>query len=173
MNVKPNQKHPNNNSGLKNETITDAKCVETYCALSQQLYTQYHDRRTLEWKMHLALWTLLALTAYLCVTKDKHLGQFALGIFLTVPVHFVWTIKIHKGQLRDHSLSAYYRSQAEKILTSRHPTDIMTESISKLPVCHHYMETVDSIGFLHYWWWLAVTVGTTFLLCMGVWFLVR
>lgn len=162
----------NNKMELMNEPITDAQCVETYCALSQQLYTQYHDRRTLDWRIHLALWTLLALTAYLCVTNDRHLGHLACGVFLLVPIHFVWIIKMARGQIFEQKLSIIYRLKAEHILSCRYPDGEKTLPIPEWEEKSD-MPRILSKGFASYWWWLSVEVATTLLLCMGVWLLVR
>ena len=62
-----------NSDGNSNTQVDTMDRIEVYLQLSDNLYKQYHDRRALEWKVHIAVWTLLALTAYLCVTNDKHL----------------------------------------------------------------------------------------------------
>lgn len=152
--------------------MTDDQIVTAYIALSQQLYNQYHDRRGLEWRIHLALWTFLALIAYLCVTENKHLGNVAYGIFLAIPIHIVWIIKIVRGETLEQNLSIQYRSEIERILrfrelskTQNYSEIFKDEEQSQMP---KWMERFKS-----YYWWFGVQVATTAFICFGVWSLVR
>ncbi len=153
--------------------MTDDQISKSYIELSQQLYKQYLDRRDLEWRIHLTLWTFLSLIAYLFVTNDLHLGNTAYGVFLTVPLHFVWMIKIHKGQKLELNLSIRYRNEAEKILKSTRLSQSLDsgnlyqdEERSKIP---GWIEK----GFESYYWWLGAELFATILISTGVWFLIR
>jgi len=168
-----NMKKNNSDRELSKEpTLTDAQRIEAYRALSQQLYTQYHDRRTLEWRIHLGLWTLLGLIAYLCVTNDKHFGLVALAVFLAVPIHFIWIIKIVRGEILEQKKSIIFRLKAEQILDCQ-DTFAGKTSLSLNQEEKSDMPRILSKGFESYWWWLALVLGTTFFLCVGVWFLVK
>ena len=153
--------------------MTDDQISKSYIELSQQLYKQYLDRRDLEWRIHLTLWTFLSLIAYLFVTNDIHLGNTAYGVFLTIPLHFVWMVKIHKGQKLELNLSIRYRNEAERILKSTQLPQSHTssnlfqdEERSKIP------RWLDQ-GFESYYWWLGAELLATILISTGVWFLIR
>jgi hypothetical protein len=127
----------------------------------------------LEWRIHLYLWVFLALIAYLSVTQNRHFGDIAFGLFLVVPLHFVWIVKIVTGEVRDQILSIRYRAAAEKILGFPRPpkypdeTAILeSEEWSKMP---RWLVK----PFRSYLWWLGAEIGTTLLMCIGVIILVR
>ena len=137
-----------------------AKIVDTYCVLSKQLSEEYRDRRSLEWRMHTSLWTILAAGVYLCVTKDQHWGVGAWLIFLAVPVHLVWTIKIWRGQLRDQLLSIYYRDCAVTLLR-----ESVATALPAPPEVSTAMPRILAKSFDSYLWWLLVVLGPTILIC--------
>jgi hypothetical protein len=144
--------------------VETSKIIESYCALSKQMAEEYRARRTLEWQMHLALWTILAAAIYLCVSNHIHFGKAAWWILVVVPFHFVWTVKIASGQAREQKLSIYYRTCAVSLLRDAAPAQdaslplATTEEGSTMPT--------SLLNFFRpYLWWLFVQVGTTMLLC--------
>ncbi len=167
----PEKKPPKNNIEL-----TDEEIVKGFIELSQQLYKQFQDQRGLQWRVHITLWTFLAFIAYLSASTGKlHLGNFAAIILLTIPIHFIWLLKAHRGEVLDLNLSRRYRNEAEMILRSSKSTDnpssnkyksFEEEERSKMIL---WIERV----FKHYIWWIIVDVGMTVLLSMGDWFLIR
>ena len=96
--------------------MTDSDQVQAYSELSEQLYTQYHHRRELEWKIHVATWTLLSAVGYLLVSGGIHPGRRLLTLFAMVPLHALWCIKIQIPEFRARHLSVCYRRAAERIL---------------------------------------------------------
>jgi hypothetical protein len=144
--------------------MTSEQVARAYIELSRQLYAQHRDRRDLEWRVHLPLWTLLALTAYLAVTNNRHLGTTALLIFLIIPIHFIWIMKIHRGELRDITLSIRYRDTALRILGAFEPLVPPFESKALL--------RIDRV-FHSYGWWLVADFGPTILISVVVYMLIR
>ena len=92
--------------------------AKTYISLATQMHAQYDARRSLEWKIHIAAWTLLAASAF--GIASLHLSILGLGLpialGLFVLFHFVGTVKLHKGELEDQKLSIAYRERADKLL---------------------------------------------------------
>jgi hypothetical protein len=144
--------------------IESATIIETYCALSKQLAEEYRARRTLEWQMHLALWTILAAAIYLCVANHIYLGKSAWWFLAVIPLHFVWTIKIVTGQVLEQRLSIYYRKCAVSLLQVSAPAPD-----SALPPSAEEESSSMPDGlvrfFRPYLWWLFVQMGTTTLFC--------
>ena len=109
----------------KNIELTDEQIVKGYIDLSKQLYKQFQDHRDLQWRVHITLWTFLAFIAYLSASTGKlHLGNFAAIILLTIPIHFIWLLKAHRGEVLDLNLSGRYRTVAEMILRTSKSTNI-------------------------------------------------
>ena len=54
------------NMNATEDPMKENERVEGLTALSRQMMTQYHERRNLEWRIHVLLWTLLvaALTSW-------------------------------------------------------------------------------------------------------------
>ena len=92
--------------------------VSAYLALSTQLDRQYASRRSLEWKIHISLWTLLAAAGYAVLNYAPTVNHCGLiGALLVVTLlHFVWTVKMHTGQFRDQKRSQVYRDKADHLL---------------------------------------------------------
>jgi hypothetical protein len=140
--------------------------VDAYRALSEQLYLQYRERRDLEWRILVALWSLLAAATYLCASKGLHLGWWSLVGIVVLPLQFIWVAKIVRGEVFEQNLSRYYRQEAERILKhclrdvqAALPVVVVhTEESSRFP------EWMDRL-FESYWWWPAVQLGATVLLC--------
>lgn len=156
--------------------VEKMKKIEIYLQLSEKLYNQYHHRRALEWKIHISVWTFLALTTYLCVSHDKHLEN-AFLIFLIIPIHFTWIIKIVKGEIRDQDLSNTYRLIALRILDDCIDSAELQEKYKLSPHIegkgHSKMPDKLKESFESYWWWLTMVIGTTILLTFGAWSLVK
>jgi hypothetical protein len=98
------------------EDLSNLEKARAYLDLSQNMYTQYHQRRALEWKMNITLWTLLVLYGAFCKEKNIHLEELGLLIFLTIPIHFIWIISMLRGVIQEQNLSINYRTRAVKIL---------------------------------------------------------
>ena len=143
------------------ERITDKERLEVYRAFSEQLHNQYNQRRELEWKIHVSIWTLISATGYLLISHEIYLGSKVMWLFLMVPLHLVWCVKIHTGGFKDQHLSVLYRRAAEALLTSRPPIDDEAEHARNPP---EWLRT----AFEWYGWWLVAEVGTTFLLIAGI-----
>ena len=98
------------------EKMTDNDQFQAYRALSEHMYTEYSHRRELEWKINVAVWTLLSAVGYLLVSQKIHLGCRLLPLIAMVPLHTLWCIKIHRGEYREQRLCDRYRAEAERIL---------------------------------------------------------
>jgi hypothetical protein len=141
--------------------ITDKDRAEIYRALSEQLHNQYNQRRELEWKIHVSIWTLISAFGYLLVSQPVCIGHKVLLLFLMVPLHLIWCVKIHTGGFRDQHLSTQYRRAAELLLTNGRLVDDGAENALLPPPWLR-----DK--FRAYGWWLLAEVGTTFLLAAAV-----
>lgn len=144
--------------------VETSKIIDTYCDLSKQLAEEYRARRTLEWQMHLALWTILAAAIYLCVTNHIHLGKSAWWFLVVIPLHFVWTIKIVTGQVLEQRLSIYYRKCALRLLQDPPPALDAASPPSSEEESSSMPQGLLRF-FRPYLWWLFVQMGTTLLLC--------
>jgi hypothetical protein len=100
---------------MKEEKLNLEK-ARAYMDLSQNMYIQYHQRRSLEWRMHITLWTLLVLFGAFCIEKNLHFKELSLFIFLIIPFHFIWIIRMLSGVIQEQNLSINYRTRAVKIL---------------------------------------------------------
>jgi hypothetical protein len=95
-----------------------ASAVNAYVSLSAQMHAEYDSRRSLEWKMHIAVWTLLAATGY----SIGYLHLLVRLIYLLpwlgflLGLHLIWCVKIQQGQRVEQDLSRFYRSRAEDLL---------------------------------------------------------
>src|SRR5256885_1806563 len=96
--------------------LSDEEKIKAYCTLSEQLHTQYSQRRDLEWKIHISIWTLISATGYLLITQKIPVGNNLAWLILIIPLHFIWCVKIHAGGFRAQYLSRYYRRAAEQLL---------------------------------------------------------
>lgn len=148
----------------KSTGLENAHIISAYCALSQQASEEYRDRRTLEWKMHLALWTILSAIIYVCITKDKHLEGWAWVVFLAVPIHFIWIIKIHRGQIGEDDLSKHYRCCAELLLPKATPSE--ESELKSTRKGESTMPRILERSFKSYSWWLFIELGTTLIICI-------
>lgn len=141
--------------------ITEKDKLDVYRALSEQLHTQYNQRRELEWKIHVSIWTLISAIGYLLVSQKIHVGWELIWLFVMVPLHFVWCIKIHTGVFRDQHLSTLYRRAAEKLLKPGPIIDDEAGGALRPPRSLRRF-------FEGYGWWLVAEVGTTLLLTAAV-----
>jgi len=159
---------------LKVPENASTQLIDSYLRLSEQLYNQYNDRRKLEWRINVALWTLLAAVTYLCVSENKHLECFTYWSLLIIPIHFIWIVKIVSGEIREQNLSRSYRKKAERILnyspdkpSQTDPDQFPQEKISEMPEEESKMPKWLEDAFLSYWWWPIVQLSTTTLLCFS------
>lgn len=141
--------------------VTDKDRLDAYRAFSQQLHNQYNQRRELEWKIHVSIWTLISAVGYLLIGHEIYLGPKVIWLFVMVPLHFIWCVKIHTGGFRDQHLSIRYRQAAEALLAHQAPIDNNAEHAPQPPA---WLRT----AFRWYWWWLVAEVGTTLLLIAGI-----
>jgi hypothetical protein len=151
-------------SAVTARSSDNANVAAVYSALSQQASEEYRERRTLEWKMHLALWTILSAIIYLGLTREKHIGGWAFVILLAVPIHFIWIIKIHRGQIREDDLSKYYRCCAERLLPK--PSEDEEKKIRSTLKGESTMPSILEKRFLSYLWWVFIELGTTIIICI-------
>jgi hypothetical protein len=150
--------------------MSDKERVEAYLTLSAQLYKQHDDRRSLEWKIHLALWTLLVAAGYAMIAQQgKHLGVKSLILLFTIPIHFVWCIKMHRGLLRELRQIRSYRKAVESIL-AKAGTEPFAGGNNLIDdgEIHSVMPEWLYRKFASYWWWLGVEVVTTLLVAAVV-----
>lgn len=150
--------------------------AEAYIALSAQLNEQYHQRRSLEWQMHLALWTLLAAAAYALTTQAPSINHVLLvgALVIVVVVHFVFAVKIHTGQVKEQGLSFFYRKRAELLLHEDSVPSTTNDSITALPTSREEGSAMpDRLQrfFKSYWWWLGAEMITTMLIASAVYVL--
>lgn len=153
-----------------NDSPADASCsddarLQAYVELARQMNAQYEGRRSLAWRIHLALWTLLAAAGYLMVSEEKHLGRVALVFVGAVPLHLVWCFKIHIGQIREQNRSIRYRIAAELLAST--PTRAGARTIDDSQERSDLPPWVDRL-FKSYWWWIVAEVGTTVLITVVV-----
>jgi len=151
------------------DEMTDKDRVEAYSKLSEQLYKQYHDRRELEWKIHVAIWTFLAAIGYLVVRQHLHPKYSVFGLLLIIPLHAIWCIKIHIGEFRDLHHSIEYRQAAERLIVRREITETANEKTlieGETPVLQPSQEVRHR--FECYWWWVIVEAGTTALITIAI-----
>jgi len=153
--------------------MSDEQICNMYLELSQLAYKQYHDRRELEWRIHITIWTFLALIANFFISNNIHLENYAYGIIVFFLLHFIWIIKIWKGEILEQHLSICYRDKAEELLIQSR------KSLSTaLPLkCKDYAQSkipcwIDKC-FNSRDWWLVIELVTTLILCIGVWHLIR
>jgi len=155
--------------------MTDKEQFQAYSTLSEQLYTQFHHRRELEWRIHVAIWTLLAAAGYLLVSQKICLGHLRpvplFALFVMVPIlHFLWCVKIQIPEFRSRHLSREYRLAAERILTDqqrgegRQLNTLIDSEENRQDDPHPWIQK----RFESNWWWLMVEVGTTLLLTTAV-----
>jgi len=67
------------------DEMTDKDRIEAYSKLSEQMYKQYNDRRELEWRIQVAIWTFLVAIGYLVVTQHLQPKYSAFGLLLIIP----------------------------------------------------------------------------------------
>ena len=147
-----------------------------YISLSKQLHQQYHQRRSLEWQMHLALWTLLAAAAYAFATQalSIHRGLLIGALGIAAVAHFVFAVKIHIGQIKEQDLSILYRTRAESFLDNPQaaPSALGKDaSIDTLPMLREERSAMPERfkGFFkNYWWWLGAEMTVTLLISAAV-----
>lgn len=142
--------------------LSDADVVTAYCALSKQASEEYRARRDLEWKMHLSLWTILSAIIYVCTTHDLHLGLWMIPMFLAVPMHLIWIIKIHRGQIHEDDLSKVYRWHAEQLLPKL--VRVKDDELASTRKGESVMPRSWEQSFRSYLWWVFIELGTTILI---------
>jgi hypothetical protein len=152
------------------DPMTDNDQFQAYRSLSEQMHTQYTQRRELEWKNHVAIWTLLAAVGYLLVVQKIHLGCHLFALLVMVPLHALWCVKIHTGEFRDQSLSVCYRRAAERILVEQSKVGdqqlntLVDDGENRAPQPPPWLRDL----FEGYAWWFLAEVGTTALIAVAV-----
>lgn len=150
--------------------------ADAFITLSAQLHEQYHQRRSLEWQVHIALWTLLAAAAYVLATQAPTVNPLALvaSLAAVLLVHLVFSVKIHQGQILEQDLSIVYRHQAESLLregTAIPNTDVTLAALATAREERTPMSVRLQARFENYYWWLGAELGTTALIALVVYFL--
>jgi hypothetical protein len=136
------------------EKMTNNEQFQAWHDLSEHSYKEYNDRRELEWKINVAVWTLLSAVGYLLVSQKIHLGCRLVPLFAMVPLHALWCIKIQRGEYREQQRADRYRIAAERILAGQGGAP-GEEEPKPLPQQRFFDR------FKSYWWWLFITVGMT------------
>jgi len=150
------------------DEMTDKDRIEAYSKLSEQMYKQYKDRRELEWRIHVAIWTFLVAIGYLVVTQHLQPKYSVFGLLLIIPLHAIWCIKIHIGEFLDQHHSIGYRRAAERLIAHRGTSiapkqETLIDDEKPLLPPPEVQNIFDS-----YWWWVAVEAGTTALITMAI-----
>lgn len=112
--------------------ITDSQRLEALTKLSLQMMTQYHERRNLEWKIHVLIWTLISVFTYFSVTSNVKMNicVFAFFIGLLVIIHFFWTFMMQVSQAIDKDQSLIYRLAADALLSNQPMPTITNPNIN-------------------------------------------
>jgi hypothetical protein len=134
--------------------------AKTYISLATQMHAQYDARRSLEWKIHIAVWTLLALSAYNLPTLAPRIEVPRLAITLAVfaALHLLVTAKFLYLEKGDREESNKYRKKAVELLNQL-DNGTTEENKSSLP---RWLEPA-----LKSWWtWILAEFGTT--VCLAV-----
>lgn len=169
--------HGSRNTDTSPNAIDAAKRIETYCALSKQHAEEYRSRRALEWRLHLAIWTILSATVALCLSNEVKLGGMAFCLFFAVPIHLIWTVMIVRGEIIEQNLSFYFREKALELIhddrDERHRAMLGETTSVGLRRRGAQMPNRLRESFGHYYWWVFVQVGTTLLLSSVSFVLIR
>ena len=112
------------NSDSTQDSISKHDLVKSCIALADHMNKRYEGRRALEWKIHLAVWTLLVVCGYaflkfkLCLTIFGIPSQFVLALYLVLfcSLYLFFCYLIRKGESLEHDLSVRYREKAAEIL---------------------------------------------------------
>lgn len=140
--------------------MTEMEQVQILTNLSQQMMTQYHERRNLEWRIHVLLWTLLVAGAYFIVTVGINVKSWVWVVLLLLVfvVHIIWTLKMQLGEIRDQDQSVRYRKAAEALVVSGQailPSE--HESGNEQSALPQWLQK----RLQGYWLWNVVIFGTT------------
>ena len=147
--------------------MEDKDRAELYRALSEQMHTQYDQRRDLEWKIHVSIWTLISAIGAMFVTQKIYLGPIVWSLIVIVPIHLVWCVKIHIGGFRDRHLSEVYRSAAVGLI-KKNATETVDDREERTKLPPLWIRKTFGPYDGGYLWWLGAEVGTTLLLTLGV-----
>jgi hypothetical protein len=147
--------------------LTDKDRAELYRALSEQMHTQYDQRRELEWKIHVSIWTLISAIGTMLITQKIYLGPIVWCLFAIVPLHLIWCVKIHIGGFRDRHFSDAYREAAVRVI-EKDVTEKADDSEESVKLPPPWIRTIFRRYDKGYLWWLGAEVGTTLLLTLGV-----
>lgn len=152
------------------DSMKESERVAGLTALSHQMMPQYHERRNLEWRTHVLLWTLLVAGAYFVGTVAINVAPLRLWIWLSVVLicYIVWTLKMQLGQVQDQEMSALYRKAAEIILVNSQPKlkEIIRPGHKHPP--RHTMSQWLRNKIRAYWLWNVVVFGTTAAMAIGL-----
>ena len=119
------------------------------------MHTQYDARRSLEWKIHISAWTLLAASAFGIASLHLRIPglslQIALGLF--VVFHLIGTVRFLGGEKEDRELSRSYRQKAVELLTGQDESG---------PGRASWLKRFSASS----WPWIIAEIGTT--VCLAV-----
>jgi hypothetical protein len=136
--------------------------VDGLLRLSEQQYNDYKDRCSLEWKVSIALWTLLAaLGAAELGSHPKPLGPWALIVLFAIPIHFIWQVKILSSHFERQKKVKEYQLAAAHLIEF---DQIISEAQIMAPEGEAYRyKGLEKLGkiFRHSSWWLIVVISTT------------
>src|SRR5579871_2326563 len=88
-----------------------------YLELAKQLRDEHSDRRAIEWRIHVAVWTFLAAVGYATISMPSRIPQPVAFLLLAVFVilHATWTVKMQRSGILEHEKSVRYREMADAI----------------------------------------------------------
>lgn len=138
--------------------------------LSHQMMTQYHERRNLEWRIHVLLWTLLVAGAYFIVKVGINVQPWKWAVLLVfvLLVHIIWTLKMQLGEIRDQDLSVQYRKAAQAVIVGEQSVPSIVEPDEERSPMPLWLRKL-----LHgYWLWNIVVLGTTAVMGIAIAFVV-
>lgn len=155
---------------ISNSELTAEQRAAGLMKLSHQMMTQYHERRSLEWRMHALLWTLLVVGAYFVGTATVHVPPLRLWAWVMVVFvcHVVWTLKMQMNQVQDQEMSRNYREAAESILLESQPSLASIVRSSERTETRYALPPWMTDILTRYWVWNVVIAGTTGALAIGL-----
>lgn len=131
--------------------------LDTYVKLYERQMTHYENTQGVEWKVTIAMWTLLAAaiswTAQYPGVLRGFLGPYRLAVFVFPVFHALWLFRVHDSEQFDKRLWVRYRTAARVMLSlDAFPDD---ETVSE-------RRTWDEVG------WIAMEAGTTLVLAFAL-----
>jgi hypothetical protein len=105
----------------RRDTLAPKDRVDGYLKLYAQQMAHYESTQSIEWKVSIVIWTLLAL-GVAWATRDINYARLVAAstwtwlLSLAVVAHATWLWLIHASEEKDKELWCMYRASAEKLL---------------------------------------------------------